>query len=483
MLNIVSQQKQQLEAFRADVAIGLSRGQKTLPGRWLYDSHKLFCRGDDDLHDPRSKSIPRFPLIKQPELTGILLLEKTLTSHAFTAARIAVLELLAAQTAISLQNTDRYSNLQERGTKLGRLAESNVIGILIGTLDGRVLEANGAFLQMVGYEQADLESGRLRRRELTPAEWHDRDAQAVAELTTIGAAKPYEKEYFRKDGSRVPVLVGGATFDEQGATVAFIVDLTASKQAEAKARETERRYREAQLELEHANRVAIVGHLSASIAHEVNQPIAAAVTNADTALRWLNAQSPNLEKARQALGRIVENGNRAAEVIAGIRALIKKESPRRDRLTVNETILEVIAMTQSEALKNGVSVRTQLAKDLPVIEANKVQLQQVILNLIINAIQAMTGVDGGSRELLISTGDAGSEGVLVAVADTGPGLSSVGFERLFEAFYTTKPSGLGMGLPICRSIIEAHGGRLWATANVPRGAVFQFTAPIRPEAN
>src|ERR1700677_3149200 len=161
MLNIVSQQKQQLEAFRADVAIGLSRGQKTLPGRWLYDSHNLFCRGDDDLHDPRSKSIPRFPLIKQPELTGILLLEKNLTSHAFTAARIAVLELLAAQTAISLQNTDRYSNLQERGTKLGRLAESNVIGILIGTLDGRVLEANGAFLQMVGCEQADLESGRL----------------------------------------------------------------------------------------------------------------------------------------------------------------------------------------------------------------------------------------------------------------------------------------------------------------------------------
>jgi C4-dicarboxylate-specific signal transduction histidine kinase len=336
---------------------------------------------------------------------------------------------------------------------------------------------------MVGYEQADLESGRLRRRELTPAEWHDRDAQAAAELATIGTAQPYEKEYFRKDGSRVPVLVGGATFDEQGATVAYVVDLTDSKQAEAKARETERRNREAQSELEHANRVAIVGQLSASIAHEVNQPIAAAVTNADTALRWLNAQSPNLEKARQALGRILENGKRAGEVIAGIRALIKKESPRRERVTVNETILEVIAMTQGEALKNGVSVRTQLAKGLPVIEANKVQLQQVILNLIINAIQAMTGVDEGSRELLISTGDAVSEGVLIAVTDSGPGLAPAGFERLFEAFYTTKPSGLGMGLPICRSIIEAHGGRLWATANVPRGAVFQFTAPIRPEAN
>jgi C4-dicarboxylate-specific signal transduction histidine kinase len=272
-------------------------------------------------------------------------------------------------------------------------------------------------------------------------------------------------------------------FDERGATVAFVVDLTDSKQAEARARETERRCREAQLELEHANRVAIVGQLSASIAHEVSQPIAAAVTNADTALRWVDAQPPNIEKARQALGRILENGNRAGEVIAGIRALIKKESPRRDRLTVNETILEVIAMTRSEALKNGVSVRTRLAKDLPVVEANKVQLQQVILNLIINAIQAMTGVDEGSRELLISTGDAVSEGVLIAVTDSGPGLAPAGFERLFEAFYTTKPSGLGMGLPICRSIIEAHGGRLLATANLPRGAVFQFTVPIRPEAN
>ena len=165
-------------------------------------------------------------------------------------------------------------------------------------------------------------------------------------MRTIGTSQPYEKEYFRKDGSRVPVLVGGATVDERGAVVAFVVDLTERKQAEAEARETEPRYKEVQLELEHANRVATVGQLSASVAHEVNQPIAAAVTNAHTALRWLDAQPPNLEKARQALGRILENGNRAGEVIAGIRALIKKEPPRQDRLTVNEAILEVIALTQ-----------------------------------------------------------------------------------------------------------------------------------------
>jgi C4-dicarboxylate-specific signal transduction histidine kinase len=342
-------------------------------------------------------------------------------------------------------------------------------------LDSEVREANQAVLEI---ERADLASGRLRRSEPTPAEWHDRDTRAGAELTTIGAAQPYEKEYFRKVGGRVPVLVGGATFDEGGATAAFIVDLIERKQAEAQARETERRYREIQLELEHANRVATVGQLSASIAHEVNQPIASAITNAETVLRWLDAQPPNLEKARQALGRILENGNRAAEVIAGIRALIKKEPPRRDRLAVDEAILEVIAMTQGEALKNQVSVRTQLAKGLPAIEGSKVQLQQVVLNLIINAIQAMTDVEDGSRELLITTDDAGSEGVLVAIADSGPGLTPAGLERLFEAFYTTKPTGLGMGLPICRAIIEAHGGRLWATANVPRGAIFQFMVPI-----
>ena len=170
-------------------------------------------------------------------------------------------------------------------------------------------------------------------------------------------------------------------------------------------------------------------------------------------------------------------------MIEGMRALIKKEPPRRDRLTMNEMILEIVALTRGETLKNEVSVRTQLANGLPVIEGDKVQLQQVILNLIINAIQAMTGVDEGLRELLISTEEAVSEGVLVSVADSGPGLAPTAFERLFEAFYTTKPSGLGMGLAISRSIIEAHGGRLWATENVPQGAVFQFTVPIWPEAN
>jgi C4-dicarboxylate-specific signal transduction histidine kinase len=237
--------------------------------------------------------------------------------------------------------------------------------------------------------------------------------------------------------------------------------------------------REAQAELAHVNRVTTMGQLAASISHEVMQPIAAGVTNAHAALRWLDAQPPDLEEVRLALGRLVKEGNRATDVISRIRALIKKTPPRKDALEINEAILEVIALTRGEVVKNNVSVQTQLAEGLPPISGDRVQLQQVILNLIINAVEAMSGVSEGSRELLIGTGKDASGGVLVAARDSGPGLSPESFDRVFDAFYTTKPGGMGMGLSICRSIVEAHGGRLWATANVPRGAIFQFTLPAR----
>jgi PAS domain S-box-containing protein len=238
--------------------------------------------------------------------------------------------------------------------------------------------------------------------------------------------------------------------------------------------------RAAEAELAHANRVATMGQLSASIAHEVNQPIAASVTNAHAALRWLSALPPNLDEVRQALGRIVENGNRAGEVVGRIRALIEKAPPRNDPVEINDAILEVIALTRGEGARSGVSLQVQLADDLPLVEGDRVQLQQVILNLIINGVEAMSGVSEGPRDLLISTRESDADGVLVTVRDSGPGLAPATLERLFEAFYTTKPSGLGLGLSICRSIIEAHGGRLWASANTPRGAVFQFTVPLHP---
>ncbi len=241
---------------------------------------------------------------------------------------------------------------------------------------------------------------------------------------------------------------------------------------------TERRRAEEERQaLAHANRIATIGQLTASIAHEVNQPIAAVVTNAQAALRWLNIQPPDPEEVRQALDRIVSNGRRAGDVIGRIRALVTNAPPRNDQLDINEVILEVMALTRSELRSSGTSLQTQLADGLPLILGDRIQLQQVILNLIFNAVEAMSGSREAMRELLIRTEQDGSGGVLVAVRDSGPGPKTESLNRLFDAFYTTKPGGMGMGLSICRSIIEAHGGRVWATTNLPQGAAFQFTLP------
>ena len=237
----------------------------------------------------------------------------------------------------------------------------------------------------------------------------------------------------------------------------------------------------AEAELAHANRVATMGQLTASIAHEVNQPITAAVTNAHAALRWLGAQPPDLEEVRQALAQIIENGTRAGNVIGRIRSLIKKAPSPKGRFDLNEAVRDVIALTRSEMLRYGVSMQTQLATGLPAVDGDRIQLQQVVLNLILNAVEAMSGIDDGPRELQISTARDASGPVLVAVRDSGPGVDPKGVDRVFEAFFTTKPGGMGMGLAICRSIIEAHGGRLWASANEPRGAIFQFTFPPAPD--
>jgi PAS domain S-box-containing protein len=371
-------------------------------------------------------------------------------------------------------------DLQEREARIRRLVDSNIIGIFVWDLDDRIIDANEAFLRIVGYDRNDLVSGRLRWRDLTPAEWRDADDRRVAELEATGTAQPYEKEYFLKIGRRVPVLVGAATFGgrhDQG--MAFVVDLTERKRAEKEIRESERRYSEMQMELVHANRVTTIGHLSASIAHEVNQPIGATLNNASAALHWLSKEPADLEKARQALNRIFANGNRASEVIGRMRALFKKAPLRTEDVDINGAILEVIGLTRGEVMKNGISVQSHLVEGLPLIQGDRVQLQQVIMNLIINAVEALSSVREGSRELVITTGKGELDDVLVVVRDSGPGLSSAGLERIFEAFYTTKPGGLGMGLSICRTIIEAHGGRLWVTAAQPQGATFQFTLPAR----
>ena len=371
-----------------------------------------------------------------------------------------------------------YGDLQERESKVRRLVDSNIIGTFIWKASGsriedgaRIAEANDAFLNMVGYNRADIAAGRISRAGLTAREWMERDAQGIVEIRETGTVAPFEKELLRKDGSRLPVLIGYAAFDSQGREgVAFVVDLTERKRAEAEAREV-------RTELEHANRIAAIGQLSASIGHEINQPLSGILTNAGTASLWLEANPPNIPDALRAIGRIERDGRRASEISARIRALVKKAPPQKDALDVNEAVGEIVGLIRGEATKSRVSIETQLDDVLPFIRGDRVQLQQVLLNLIMNAIEAMGTHDGGPRELLISTAKDGSDGIAIAVQDTGPGLSAADTERIFQAFFTTKATGLGIGLSICRSIIDAHGGKLWATANTPHGAVFQFTLP------
>ncbi len=233
----------------------------------------------------------------------------------------------------------------------------------------------------------------------------------------------------------------------------------------------------ARAQIAHIARVTTLGELTASIAHEVNQPLAAIVTNGNACLRWLAHKPPNLQEAEKAVARIVENGNRASNIIEGVRGLAKRTSMQKEHLNINKLIHEIISLTITEVQQNRISLRTQLADDLPLVLGDQVQLQQVLLNLILNAIEAMYSTAEGSREMLISTVENEPGDVTVAVCDSGSGLEANTLNRLFDAFYTTKHNGLGMGLAISRSIVEAHDGRIWAKPNTSRGAIFQFTLP------
>jgi PAS domain S-box-containing protein len=509
-----------------------------------------------------------------------------------------LVEVVATQVDVTERKRAEQA-LREREAKIRRLVDANIIGIFIWDLDGRIIEANDALLRMVGYDHNDIVSGRMRWTELTPPEWLDRDERRLAELKATGSLQPFEKEYFRKDGSRFPVLIGATTFEERGNQgVAFVLDLTERNRAEQALRESEGKFRDyaetasdwfweigpdykftlltgnafgshpadrigtacwdhaldletepekwrivretldargpfrdlvyrsvrgdgtpmcvkasgkpvfdtngefrgyrgtgtdvtaimraqeeherlRQLEsdLAHMNRLDMMGQQAASLAHEITQPIAAARNYARAALNFLNQQPPDLDEVKKQLGRVVGAADRSGEIIERIRDHIKKAPPRKARFDLNHAIDEVIALGRSAITRNRVLIQTVLAEGLAPVQGDRVQLQQVVLNLILNAVEAMGSVEAGPRELLITTEQNQAKGVLVAVRDSGPGIDPETLERLFEAFYTTKTSGMGMGLSICRSIIDAHGGRLWAGVNEPHGAVFQFTLP------
>jgi PAS domain S-box-containing protein len=419
------------------------------------------------------------PLVKQAKLMGVLYLENNLASHVFTPARISVLELLASQAAISLENARLYNDLLEREARIRRLVDSNIIGVMIWDFQGRIIDANQALLDMLGYSREELISGRIEWPELTPAEWAPADQDALAQISSTGSSKPFEKEYFCKDGSRVPILIAGALFEwKRDEGVAFVIDMTDRKQAEEKLRASEQRFLDAQMELAHVTRVTTLGELTASIAHEVNQPLAAVVANAEACLRWLDRGTPDLAAARRSVEWIIDDGNRASEVIRRVRALANKTEIEKVLLDVNDLVWEVIPLVQRQLMSHQVSLQMELAPALPTILGDRVQLQQVMINLVMNGIEAMQAVTDRPRELVIRSDHDEKQQVLVSVTDCGVGISAENADRLFNPFFTTKSGGMGMGLSICRSIIEGHGGRLWATANVPHGATFQFTLPV-----
>jgi PAS domain S-box-containing protein len=502
------------------------------------------------------------------------------------------------------------TDITERKTtedKIRRLVEADILGIFIANVQGEIVEANQAFLQMLQYGRQDLVSGRLRWMDLTPAELRERDERALTEALATGVFQPYEKEFFRKDGSRLPVLIGGALFQSANEGVVFVLDLSERKRAEDALRRSESylaeaqrlshtgswawspdligdfctspnqdirywsdecyrvlsfdpqnglprfeqffqrihpddqpgfreliqtairekaeweadyrivhpdgpvrdihvvghpvlsmsghliefvgtvidvterrraeqeraRLRQLEADLAHTNRVSTLGEMAASLAHEIKQPITAAITSANSCIEWLAHEPPNLDRARAAAARIDKYGNRAAEIIDRIRSFYRKSPPQRELVDVNGIIQEMLTLLKGEATRYSVAMRTELAAELPKIMVDRVQLQQVFMNLMLNAIEAMKD-SGGELKLKSELQDGQLQ---FSVSDTGVGLPTEKMDQIFSAFFTTKPQGSGMGLAISRSIVESHGGRLWATANDGRGATFHFTLP------
>jgi PAS domain S-box-containing protein len=340
---------------------------------------------------------------------------------------------------------------------------------------GTILSVNPFGAEQLGYTVDEL----IGRPVLDV--FHEDDREGVTRkfgacLEALGQTMRWEFRKVRKDGKVIWVRESARAVRGPKQEVIVLVaceDITDAKRAEEALAQ-------ARTELAHVTRVTTMGELAASIAHELNQPLAAIVTNANASLRWLARQPPDVDEARQATVRIVSEGTRAGEIIERVRALTRKTPVRKEWLDVNELLAEVVVLTRAEAHKSRVSVQTRLPVDVPPVVGDRVQLQQVVLNLMVNAIEAMSRIADGPRNLVISSGCEGPDRVVVTVADSGAGVDPEAVQRLFDAFFTTKAEGLGMGLAICRSIVESHGGRIWATANLPRGAIFHFTLPSGP---
>lgn len=331
-----------------------------------------------------------------------------------------------------------------------------------------VLDVNRKACETLGYSREELIGKHPSDFDLALDE---ESIERLRQRMLAGETVTFETRHKRKDGTSFPVEVRGGQFEQGGRRYLSLVrDITERKRAEERLLQLES-------DLAHMNRLSIMGELTASLAHEILHPIGTARNNARAGMRLLEMSPPNLIEVKEALGCVVRDADRAKDVVGRIRDHIRKAPPQRDVFDLNEAIHEVIVMVRTALDRNRVSVRTGLMEHMASVRGDRVQVQQVMLNLILNAVEAMSSDKEGTRELSIRTEPTQTGGILVGVRDSGPGIESQHFDQVFEPFYTTKPGGIGMGLSICRSIVDAHGGRLWTEANQPRGAVFQFTLP------
>ena len=382
-------------------------------------------------------------------------------------------ELRTARNELEKKVLEQTAELRRSEALLARAQQLSQTGSFGWKVSRDELVWSEETFRIFGYDRTTRPSVKLGLLRVHP------DDLALVEQTIERAAQngqDYEYEYrlLMPDGAVKYVQVAARVVTSESSGVEFvgaIMDITARKHAEEALRK-------AQAELAHVARVMTMGEFAASIAHEISQPLGAIVANADAGQRWLAGGAPNLAQARESVGLIVTDANRAADIIKRIRALIKKTDTEKAPLNINEAIREVIALVEGEARRNSVALRTELGEELPPVVGDRVQLQQVILNLAMNGIEAMSSVAGRPRHLLVSSRRHESDHVLVALQDFGIGIEPESLKKIFDAFYTTKPQGIGMGLSIARSIIENHGGRLWADRNDGPGTTFQFALPV-----
>jgi PAS domain S-box-containing protein len=413
-------------------------------------------------------SFAGYPLLVEGRTVGVIAM---FARQSLELDTIEALESVAPIIAQGVERKRTQDTLRETQRLIQAIFDNSSAVIHVKDLNGHFLLVNRKFEEVVGLRSQEIigkTSFDLFPRNASA--YHAGDRQAIE----TGAASETEEVLTTEGGNRVFLTTKSLLADESGkpyALFAISSEITERKKVESDLREM-------QTELAHLNRVMTVGELTASIAHEINQPLAAIVMNGNAALRWLALDPPNLAKARDSAELIIRDGDRASQVVARIRALLKKAPPSKTLLEVNEFVNEVVALTQSEMVRNSVSLRVDLADDLPKVPGDRIQLQQVMLNLIVNAVEAMFTIEDRQRALLVTSGSFNDTAVRIAVSDNGLGIDPQTAQNLFDAFATTKPDGMGMGLAISRSIIEAHGGRLWTEPNNKYGATFQFTLPI-----